>query len=81
MLVSSRSPRSYATTSPSLAQLAGTVFAAGQVVPQTKADCKNTGWQHVVDNRSRPFKNQGECENFVVTGGKNTANGCRHKRT
>jgi len=41
----------------------------------TSADCKTGGWQRVVDNQGTPFKNQGDCESFVATGGKNTAAG------
>ncbi len=33
--------------------------------PATTADCKNGGWQNLVDDQGRPFKNQGDCVSFV----------------
>jgi hypothetical protein len=45
----------------------------GGTVPTSKDDCKQGGWQHLVDSQSLPFKNQGDCVSFVATGGKNTA--------
>jgi hypothetical protein len=43
--------------------------------PVAKDDCKNDGWQQVVDNQGQPFKSQGDCLSFVATGGKNPAAG------
>jgi hypothetical protein len=41
----------------------------------TGDDCKDGGWQYMVDSNRRPFKNQGDCVSFVATGGKNLAAG------
>ena len=35
----------------------------------TKDDCKDGGWQRVVDSDGTPFKNQGQCVSFVARGG------------
>jgi len=40
--------------------------------PTSKDQCKKSGW---VTFNNPSFKNQGDCESFVATGGKNTANG------
>jgi len=40
-----------------------------------KNDCKKGGWQGLVDDQGRSFKNQGDCVSFVATGGKNRASG------
>ena len=37
--------------------------------PETKADCRRGGWRNVTDNGGRPFRSQGACVRFVVTGG------------
>lgn len=37
-------------------------------VAQTKDDCKNGGWQNVTDGDGNPFKNQGDCIQYVNTG-------------
>jgi hypothetical protein len=37
-------------------------------VAQTKDDCKNNGWKNVTDDEGNPFKNQGDCIQFVNTG-------------
>ena len=37
-----------------------------QVLPQTKDDCKNDGWEQF-----GIFKNQGDCVSYVATGGTN----------
>jgi len=50
-------------------------FTVLPVVPQSKDDCKNGGWQGVTDDQGRPFKNQGDCVSFAATGGKNKAKG------
>lgn len=44
-------------------------------VAATRDDCKDDGWQQVVDDNFQSFKNQGDCVSFVATGGKNPANG------
>lgn len=38
------------------------------VVPTSKAQCKNGGWQHLNRPDCSPFKNQGDCVSFVETG-------------
>lgn len=40
-----------------------------------KDQCKNGGWQTLVDSEGQPFKNQGDCVSFAATGGKNLAVG------
>jgi hypothetical protein len=40
-----------------------------------KDQCKDGGWQAMVDGNNKAFKNQGDCVSFVATGGKNTAAG------
>ena len=40
------------------------------LLPTTKQDCKNGGWQNY-----GIFKNQGDCVSFVATGGKNPPSG------
>ena len=40
-----------------------------------KDQCKNGGWQTLVDSEGQPFKNQGDCVSFAATGGKNLAAG------
>jgi hypothetical protein len=52
----------------------------GQVVgsptsPTSKDDCKNGGWQNMLDANGHSFKNQGDCVSYVATGGKNQGNG------
>ena len=44
-------------------------------VPTSKDDCKNGGWQTLVDGNGNPFKNQGDCVSYVATKGKNTGSG------
>ena len=34
--------------------------------PQSKADCKKGGWQHLVDAGGNPFSNQGQCVRTTV---------------
>lgn len=41
-----------------------------ETVP-TKADCKDGGWQTMIDNAGNHFKNQGDCVSYFATGGKN----------
>jgi choice-of-anchor C domain-containing protein len=35
------------------------------------SDCKDGGWQTMIDNAGNSFKNQGDCVSYVATGGKN----------
>jgi len=37
----------------------------------TKDDCKNGGWQTMIDTSGNAFKNQGDCVSFFATKGKN----------
>jgi choice-of-anchor C domain-containing protein len=37
----------------------------------TVADCKNGGWETMVDSQANEFKNQGDCVSFFATKGKN----------
>jgi hypothetical protein len=47
----------------------GTAFiCAGNNVPTTEAQCKNGGWTRSVRPDGTPFKNQGDCLQFVNTG-------------
>jgi len=41
-----------------------------ETVP-TKSDCKDGGWQAMIDNSGNHFKNQGDCVSYFATGGKN----------
>jgi choice-of-anchor C domain-containing protein len=41
-----------------------------EIVP-TKSDCKQDGWQTMIDTAGNQFKNQGDCVSFFATGGKN----------
>jgi choice-of-anchor C domain-containing protein len=41
-----------------------------ETVP-TKSDCKQGGWQTMIDTAGNRFKNQGDCVSFFATGGKN----------
>jgi len=36
-----------------------------------KDDCKNGGWQSMIDNAGNSFKNQGDCVSYFATKGKN----------
>lgn len=40
-----------------------------------KDDCKNGGWESMLDTAGNGFKNQGDCVSFVATGGKNPPTG------
>jgi hypothetical protein len=47
----------------------GTVFnCSGNNVPTTEAQCKNGGWTRTTRPDGTPFKNQGDCIQFVNTG-------------
>jgi hypothetical protein len=47
----------------------GTVFlCTANNVPTTEAQCKNGGWTRTVRPDGMPFKNQGDCIQFVNTG-------------
>ena len=39
-----------------------------ETVP-TKSDCKDGGWQAMIDNAGNHFKNQGDCVSYFATGG------------
>jgi hypothetical protein len=58
---------------------AGSAAGSAQVtltyslVPVSKEQCKNGGWQYLTDSNGKPFKNQGDCVSYVATGGKNAA--------
>lgn len=39
----------------------------GPNVPQSKADCKASGWRSFANDQGRPFRNQGQCVRFVVS--------------
>ena len=41
-----------------------------ETVP-TKDECKNGGWQSMIDNAGNSFKNQGDCVSYFATKGKN----------
>lgn len=41
-----------------------------ETVPM-KSDCKDGGWQAMIDNAGNHFKNQGDCVSYFATGGKN----------
>jgi len=41
-----------------------------EIVP-TKDDCKQGGWQSMIDNAGNSFKNQGDCVSYFATKGKN----------
>ena len=38
----------------------------GPDVPQSRADCKGSGWRRFASDRGEPFRNQGQCVRFVV---------------
>lgn len=44
--------------------------AVTETVP-IKSDCKDGGWQAMIDNAGNHFKNQGDCVSYFATGGKN----------
>ena len=44
--------------------------AVTEVVAE-KDDCKNGGWESMLDTAGNSFKNQGDCVSFFATGGKN----------
>jgi hypothetical protein len=47
----------------------GTVDGVVTLAPSTPSsthDCRNGGWQHVVDENGQPFRNQGHCISWVV---------------
>jgi hypothetical protein len=44
------------------------VFCSGNNVPTTEADCKNGGWTRTVHADGTPFKNQGDCVQYVNNG-------------
>jgi len=48
--------------------------AVAESVP-VKNDCKNGGWQTMIDNVGNTFKNQGDCVSYFATKGKNLGAG------
>jgi choice-of-anchor C domain-containing protein len=48
--------------------------AVTESVP-VKNDCKNGGWQTMIDNAGNTFKNQGDCVSYFATKGKNLGAG------
>jgi choice-of-anchor C domain-containing protein len=66
-----------ATTKLSFASTTATAFGpaidnvnVSESVPE-KNDCKNGGWQSMIDNQGNSFKNQGDCVSYFATKGKN----------
>jgi hypothetical protein len=45
----------------------GDLVVHDAVVPASKQQCHRGGWQHLVDDDGRPFRNQGQCLAFVAT--------------
>ena len=43
----------------------GQVISFGPPTPTSKADCKNGGHKNVVDGQGQPFRNQGQCIDWV----------------
>jgi hypothetical protein len=43
--------------------------------PSTTDQCKKDGWRTRTDHFGTPFKNQGDCVSYVVTDGRNLADG------
>ena len=46
-----------------------------QTVATAKDQCKDGGWETLVDSSGNAFKNQGDCVSFVATNGKNLGAG------
>jgi hypothetical protein len=46
-----------------------TTTAPAPATPRSADDCKDGGWQHLVDSAGQPFANQGECVSYVTRGG------------
>jgi len=42
------------------------IESAGRRVPTSREECMHGGWRRLVDDRGRPFRNQGDCVSFVV---------------
>jgi choice-of-anchor C domain-containing protein len=61
---------SFASTTPGAFGPALDNVVVTEAVP-TKSDCKQGGWQAMVDTAGNQFKNQGDCVSFFATGGKN----------
>lgn len=49
-------------------QVAGTLYTYEPPTPATANDCKNGGWQNLFRANGTPFKNQGDCIQYVNTG-------------
>lgn len=66
-----------ATTTLSFISTTATAFgpaidnvSVSESVPE-KNDCKDGGWQSMIDNEGNSFKNQGDCVSYFATKGKN----------
>jgi choice-of-anchor C domain-containing protein len=66
-----------ATTTLSFVSQTATAFgpaidnvSVSESVPE-KNDCKNGGWESMIDNQGNSFKNQGDCVSYFATKGKN----------
>jgi hypothetical protein len=44
------------------------ILNVGQSVPETKDQCKRGGWQSLFRPDGTPFRNQGDCIGYVITG-------------
>lgn len=53
--------------------IAGMLYTYDQ--PSNKNQCKNGGWQNLLDDQGGSFNNQGDCVSYVATGGRNPASG------
>ena len=61
---------SFASTTPGAHGPAIDNVAVTETVP-TQSDCKQGGWQTMIDGVGNHFKNQGDCVSYFATGGKN----------
>jgi len=61
---------SFVSTTPGVFGPAIDNVAVTETVP-TKSDCKQGGWQTMIDGVGNHFKNQGDCVSYFATGGKN----------
>jgi choice-of-anchor C domain-containing protein len=61
---------SFVSTTPGAFGAAIDNVVVTETVP-TKSDCKDGGWQTMIDGAGNHFKNQGDCVSYFATGGKN----------
>ena len=61
---------SFVSTTPGAYGPAIDNVAVTETVP-TKSDCKQGGWQTMIDGVGNHFKNQGDCVSYFASGGKN----------